>query len=51
MYEEAPGLRPDPVWYKMKLVKTSVENTRFLRFKLKYDEPLSNIAFNLNLRR
>jgi hypothetical protein len=38
-------------WCRLKLVKTNVESTRFLRFKLKCDEPLSNFAFNFNLHR
>jgi len=32
-------------------VETSVESAWFRLSKLKYDEPLSNFAFNFNLRR
>ena len=32
-------------------VETSVESASFQRMKLLYDEPLSNAAFNFNLRR
>jgi len=36
---------------RFKRVETSVESAWFQRLKLEYDELLSNLAFNLNLRR
>ena len=37
--------------YRFTLVETRVERAWFRRLTLKYDEPLSNFAFNFNLRR
>jgi hypothetical protein len=34
-----------------KRVETRVERALFQRLKLEYDEPLSNFAFNFNVRR
>jgi hypothetical protein len=36
---------------RLKSVEARVESAWFQRMKLKYDKPLSNHAFNFNLRR